>query len=189
MQIIAVSDIFGRTKAFEKLCNDISEEIDILDPYNGKSCSFENETEAYNYFQKNVGLEQYSRILGNKLKNQQKPVFLIGFSVGASAIWLNSAFNQETQISAICFYGSQIRHLLTIDPKFKVELIIPKNEMHFSVNRFQLNLGSKKNVKTHKADFMHGFMNSLSNNFDISAYEKYKTMVAHRINREFSAST
>ena len=30
MQIIAVSDIFGRTKAFEKLCNDISEEIDIL---------------------------------------------------------------------------------------------------------------------------------------------------------------
>ncbi|WP_459918808.1 hypothetical protein, partial [Desulfocicer niacini] len=61
MNLIAVTDIFGKTKAFDKIINEISDsfdEVDIVDPYEKMDLGFQDESEAYIYFQKYVGLEK-----------------------------------------------------------------------------------------------------------------------------------
>ncbi len=59
MRRIIVSDIFGKTPALDKLCHAIIPDIDIIDPYCGNSMDFPNEHEAYKYFMKRVGINEY----------------------------------------------------------------------------------------------------------------------------------
>jgi len=57
MNIILVSDVFGRTPALVKLGEELNTAI-IVDPYDGINMDFKNEAEAYSYFMDNVGLEK-----------------------------------------------------------------------------------------------------------------------------------
>lgn len=85
-----VSDIFGRTKALEKIGIEISgndPDIRIIDPYQGVDLFFETEALAYDYFMDRVGLKKYVSILMDHLACSAPDMVLIGFSVGASAIW------------------------------------------------------------------------------------------------------
>ena len=119
MNIIVVSDIFGKTPALIKLAEAIGA-TGIIDPYDGVDMSFEDESKAYSYFIEQVGFEQYFSLLQNKLQNQllnsiDDMNVLIGFSIGASAIWKLSDNPAITNVhSGICYYGSQIRNLTTV---------------------------------------------------------------------------
>ncbi len=107
-----VSDIFGRTPALENLCKALGSNVDIIDPYAGKYMCFKTEQEAYDFFMANVGLEAYCCVLKSKLEKDSIPLILIGFSVGASAIWqVSESFSNKKIKHVVCFYGSQIRHL------------------------------------------------------------------------------
>ena len=87
MTIVIVSDIFGKTPALEKLCSDLPGRVIIVDPYKGKYLQFKDESEAYSYFSKHVGLDCYSKILENEVELVSDNLILVGFSIGASAIW------------------------------------------------------------------------------------------------------
>ncbi|MBU2239357.1 MAG: hypothetical protein KJ609_06995, partial [Gammaproteobacteria bacterium] len=87
MEIIVITDIFGRSTALEQLAEKISKNALILDPYDSEFMDFKNEEAAYVYFSENVGLGSYADKLKQVLLEQQGEVLLIGFSVGASAIW------------------------------------------------------------------------------------------------------
>jgi len=177
MELIIVSDIFGRTLELEDIALQLSSperEGVIVDPYGGKYREFKDEAEAYSHFQRHVGIERYKDIVLKAVTRSRDNLLLIGFSVGASAIW---AISDETPIrtnaEAICFYGSQIRNFSGVSPKIKMELIFPEYEPHFDVGYLISQLSLKSNVSCHTAPYLHGFMNKKSVNFNESAYQHY----------------
>lgn len=174
MQYLIASDIFGRTSALEELASELSDSIEIFDPYDSKQMNFNNEREAYRYFVSNVGLDKYSNNLKKITKSFSEPLRLIGFSVGASAIWNFSSQSNLKHISkAYCFYGSQIRNEKNICPIFPIQLIFPDSEKHFSVSKLITDISGKENVQILQTPFSHGFMNRHSENFNQTGYTQF----------------
>jgi len=178
MNIILVSDIFGKTPALISFAEDIGA-MTIIDPYNGVDMGFENESKAYAYFIEQVGFEHYFSLLQNKLQNQllnsiDDMNVLVGFSIGASAIWKLSDNPAMTNVhKGICYYGSQIRNLTTVTPRFDIDLLFPEKEDHFDVLTLQAALSQKKNVKITQTNYLHGFMNLHSTHYHAEAYREH----------------
>lgn len=85
--LLIVSDIFGVTESLIALSHRLSTASEIFDPYHGEVQSFNNEKSAYEYFIETVGLDTYSAQLAERVRVYDTPVRLIGFSIGASALW------------------------------------------------------------------------------------------------------
>jgi len=198
--IYLVSDIFGLTPALLTLKNELTDflaqstmsvtnrvqtttpiSIVIVDPYQGQHMEFSDEASAYAYFIENVGVDKYAEHLYSVLANfqnnatnqPQPPTIVIGFSVGASAMWSISDKSNLNVDQAIYFYGSQIRHLLNIQPLIKSTMILPHSEVHFDINVLHEKLKSIANVSIKLSNFYHGFMNQNSVNFNKQAYTIY----------------
>lgn len=172
MTTIIVTDIFGRTEHVEKIAVYFKNSI-IIDPYDGKNILFADEAQAYQYFNENCGLDRYTEKLSLALSGR---VRLIGFSVGASAVWnvLSSGFDIE---SAVCFYGSRIRDNVEVITQCPVLAVFPAFEPSFDVDSVVAALSDKPNVEVEKTQYLHGFMNKLSVNFNAHGYLEY----LHRI--------
>ena len=182
MGIILVSDVFGKTPALERLAKELNANK-IVDPYDGKCMNFLDENEAYLYFIDKIGLDTYLKKLKLALKSNNMVVTLIGFSVGASTVWRLSGTSSNKYIkNAICFYGSQIRNFAEIKPTFNVKLIFPKSELHFDVEKLRKELDKKKKVNTNIVNYLHGFMNCNSINYDKKAYLKHIELLRLEIN-------
>ena len=174
MHVIVASDIFGRTAALENLCARIAADCDIVDPYGGRPVDFESEAHAYAHFTQECGLATYAAKIANLLGAQSRQVSLIGFSVGASAIWkLSEGLSAANVARAACFYGSQIRHHLDVRPSVLVELFLPSSEASFDIDVIAQALASRQNVVLHKTRYPHGFMNRLSKNFSHEGLSLY----------------
>ena len=183
MTTVIVTDIFGKTQALAELANKISKNHLIVDPYDGQNRMFHTERDAYEYFTSNIGLENYSKHLLNYLIKLDSSVNLVGFSIGAAAIWNLSGVLGASHINkAICFYGSQIRNNRKVDPLFPVTLVFPKAEKHFSVSKLSSELRTRKRVKIRQVPYFHGFMNKCSTNFNLRGYEsELRTLAANAI--------
>lgn len=177
MKLIAVADIFGRTHELEVLIAKLSHqfsEIHIVDPYGGDIIHFIDEDEAYSCFQKTCGLTRYAQKVLEVTKNKSDATLLLGFSVGAAAIWKIShrdEFHNPTKM--IGFYGSQIRNQLNINPRIEINLFFPKSENHFDVTALLDEVSVKKHVHCFQTNYLHGFMNQKSKNFSAEAYDQY----------------
>jgi dienelactone hydrolase len=173
---LIVSDIFGKTAALITLGEAIGAD-EIIDPYDGVNMNFESETQAYNYFIENVGIDSYLEKLSKVLNASSDECMLIGFSVGASIIWqlseLTSKHINKIVKKAICYYGSQIRYSTQLSPVFNVKVIFPKRESHFDVLALQNKLIKKDNVSAIQVEYLHGFMNIHSQNFNREGYIKH----------------
>lgn len=183
---IIVTDIFGKTPAVEKISAALPFKSTIFDPYQGIDMAFASEHLAYQYFSENVGVEKYSQLLREHLLDIQQPFYLIGFSVGASAIWQLSAQKDLTNTdciipisSALGFYSSQIRHSIEIRPYFPIQLIFPIREQSFCVQTVIQTLENNDNLKLHKAPYLHGFMNSHSPNYHPQGYHYYLSILSN----------
>ena len=173
MSIILVSDVFGLTPALLEISEKLGASS-IVDPYEGHMMGFSNEAEAYSYFVEAVGLNDYLALLLKVVESIEHEVTLVGFSVGASVTWRLSEIKGNHHIKrAYCFYGSQIRNFTQIEPQFEMNLVFPKNEPHFDVVELQNNLASKARVNTERVEYLHGFMNSHSTNYNNSGYTRY----------------
>lgn len=174
MHTIIVSDIFGKTAALDEIAASCSDEVEVLDPYNAEVMNFNDEAEAYRYFISEIGLEAYTARLLGTITAKTGPIMLIGFSVGAAAIWKISHLAAASNVAAaIGFYGSQIRHSPDITPIFPVKLIFPAAESHFSISELITTLSNKDNVQIQQVTSLHGFMNRHSQNFDAKDYEQF----------------
>jgi len=173
MRQAVVSDIFGKTLALEKLCKALGD-VDIIDPYAGKYMGFQTEEQAYVFFMANVGLKTYCDLLQSRLKKIPSLTTMVGFSVGASAIWqISESLTIERVKRAVCFYGSQIRYLSEINPNIAIEVVVPMHEPGFSIDELVTCLSCKRNVVLHKTPYLHGFMNEFSKNYNELGYTKY----------------
>lgn len=174
MLTLVLSDIFARTQALETLVAQLPGRLKIIDPYNDKAMQFEDEAAAYAHFIRYAGIDRYTEMLNHEIRKSDEPVQLLGFSVGASACWRAACDNSLSHVeSAICFYGSQIRHDSNLSPKVKTTLVLPKSEVHFDVSALAQALALKANLQLVHTDYLHGFMNQHSLNFNRAAYEEY----------------
>lgn len=180
--IIVAADIFGESSAFKELCQQISSgDLDsssinyhFIGPYEFQPDSFLSEQHAYQYFIEHVGIEAYSQKLFSLLERINGPTLLIGFSVGGSAIWrLLPRLKNSHGLSAICFYSGQIRAMTEINPSIPCRLIFPSSETHFSVPELLSSLHEKKLISIEKSNWLHGFMNKQSVNYNQDAYQHY----------------
>lgn len=172
MRLILVSDVFGLTPALLDLSKKLGW-CSIIDPYKNQMMEFKSEPEAYSYFIETVGLDSYFSSLLSTIHLLKEEVTLIGFSIGASAIWKLSGVTNHNIKQAFCFYGSQIRNLTQIEAKFKMNLIFPKSEPHFDILELHNTLSKKANVETTKIEYLHGFMNYYSSNYNETGYKAH----------------
>ncbi len=177
MRLIAVTEIYGKTPEFEKLVAEISaphEAGEIVDPYGGRFIEFAGEEEAYGYFQENCGLEGLVENLQRVMDKSDEPVILVGFSVGASAVWKVAGRSSAGKIArAVCYYGSQIRSMTELTPLCETRVVFPAYEAHFDVERLLEKLAGKERVHCIKTGYLHGFMNKRSGNFDQAGYDEH----------------
>ncbi len=172
MTKVIVTDIFGRTPALEDLAKAVGSVAEIIDPYDKKSMKFTAEPRAYAYFMAQVGIPSYEQQVAARLAEIPKIDLLIGFSVGAAAIWgISNTLAPEKVDRAVCFYGSQIRHAADIIPRIPMDHILPRKEPGLDVDAVAEILSGNPAVTIHKTPFLHGFMNRLSPNFSRSGYD------------------
>lgn len=173
MKCIIVTDIFGCTPELELQVNNLKGPVEILSPYGNQFIPFENEQDAYQHFMTKVGLDGYVSMLNAYIERAKDPLTLLGFSVGASAIWNAAEQHSDNKvIGALLFYSSQIRHSLSLNPNFPIGLIFPKMETHFNVDDVIIELANKPSVNTTKLEYLHGFMNERSQNYDEKGSQK-----------------
>tara|TARA_R110001583_G_scaffold2233_34_gene16566 strand:+ start:4512 stop:5099 length:588 start_codon:yes stop_codon:yes gene_type:complete len=189
MNNILITDIFGKTPALIALADAIEVDI-IVDPYNGKDMNFKDEVQAYSYFTENVGIDRYLEKLLKTITDYSCECVLIGFSVGASVIWkLNESISVHLAKRvkwAVCYYGSQIRHLTELSPRFEMKLVFPKRETHFNVLALQDILANKEKVTTMQVDFLHGFMNTHSDNFNRVGYNVHLVLLRQELRKDIN---
>ena len=175
--LLIVPDIFGKTDElldFRRNFESFYRRIDILDPYHGVSVDCADETTAYAAFQQHCGLDALTRLVRDAARCSGQNLDIIGFSVGASAVWAMSDTPEANGIGqAFCFYGSRIRDYLDRRPAFPVDLIFPCKEPHFSVRAVMDCLCGPENVACIQTDYLHGFMNPRSVNFDAEGCREY----------------
>ena len=174
MHLLIVSDIFGRTKALEELSCALDSKVEIFDPYDSVFMDFKNEEDAYSYFSTNIGLDKYASMLFEKINLLEDRVFLLGFSIGGSAIWkISELVSLKNVFAAKCFYSSQIRYYTKINPLFPINLIFPSYEEHFVISNLIFSLCKKENVQVKQFPYLHGFMNKHSKNYNTYAYNAF----------------
>lgn len=185
MNLIVITDIFGKTPALKELLDSFStryQTIQVVDPYAGRQFNFQSEAEAYSAFKNQCGLEQLITILQQTVKNTLGPCDLIGFSVGATATWELTGQPAANKIcSAVCFYGSRIREKTDIEPSCPTTLILPCQEESFEVGQLIPLLTPKSQVKIIETDYLHGFMNKLSCNYSPNGFLEFSNWLLKRM--------
>ncbi|KGJ93372.1 hypothetical protein [Thalassotalea sp. ND16A] len=177
MSTVIVSDVFGKTPALMALSEQLQANT-IVDPYDGRNMGFSDETQAYAHFIEHVGFDGYLAKLLKIIESTSAQMTLIGFSVGASAIWQMSEKLSASKVKrAVCFYGSQIRNYTDINPQFEIDLVFPKSEPHFDVLTLEAMLANKTNVSTFRVEYLHGFMNQCSTNYHEVGYRALVEML------------
>lgn len=178
MNLIVVTDIFGRTRYIDELLNDLSSKYfstQVLDPYDGKEIHFKNEETAYNHFQKTMGLDKYSEYLFQKLNDKEdSQQIVLGFSIGASALWaISDRLKLYKKTKGICFYSSQVRNYLYVNPKIKIDFYFAKYESSYDISDVSRKLSKKAKVNCYNTEYLHGFMNKKSMHYNKQGYGDY----------------
>ncbi len=126
---------------------------------------YEESTEAYSYFTKNVGFKAYNEInfLVNQLKDDYDEVYILGYSVGATLAWL--CCENPFCSGIIACYGSRIRDFTHLNPTCPT-LLIFANQDSFDVDHTTKLLVNKQNISIMRFETKHGFLDYYSSNFD-----------------------
>ena len=189
MKLILVPDIFGCTTEFQQYANTqksmldkmINQDIELVlvDPYQGQTFEFDNDTQAYEKYLSLGGHEHYLSLIKKEIEsNKNDDVYIVGFSAGASAIWRAlDGFKSDKHCEFSGFYPSQIRNFLDIKLNIKSHIIFPKSESHFEVKDVMESLGHYEALKISHTQYQHGFMNPNSKGFNESALNEYQRHV------------
>lgn len=143
---------------------------------------YNREEEAYQYFVNHVGfphmVHEVRKIL-MKARTDYKNIFLLGFSVGATAAWICSE-KENTADEVICYCGSRIRDYQNITPRCPTLLIFAKEEKSFNVSELTTALGQKQFLNIHVLNGKHGFSDPFSKHFN-----EQSQRIAQRLVDEF----
>lgn len=179
--ILIATDIFGINGSIRELQGLFQEECHLVDPYEGKEFNFRDDEIAYEHFIQHGGLEGYVEALSKQVA-LRNPSVLVGFSAGASAVWLLVSDKANVSIrKAICFYSAQIRSHLDSNPLCETQLIFPNSERSFSVDDVMVQLQEHPKVTCTKAQYSHGFMNRSSKGYNQIGYYEYSRWLVNEV--------
>ncbi|WP_288344286.1 hypothetical protein [uncultured Pseudoalteromonas sp.] len=174
MNYLLVSDIFGKTAHLSLLAQQLRGKVSLCDPYLGEIQLPINEQFQYQHFITHCGHDSYFERVHLKMAAIRQPTTIIAFSAGAAAVWRAQAELKNSFIKKIiAFYPSQVRHHLELEAKVPCRFIFPHSEEHFDIKPVIATLKSKAKVSCEIADFGHGFMNPLSENFNQLGYQQF----------------
>lgn len=174
-RVLLATDIYGQTDATDALREILDGRVEVICPYDNNRQEFQSEAQAYEFFCRHSSVHVYADTIQTKLLSNDAPALLIGFSVGASAMWLCTGNDKlRPHINRfVGFYGNQIRHHLDIEPLVPTTLILPNKERHFCIQTFAKAFKSKALITLRSTELLHGFMNPYSSSYDASAYNQF----------------
>ncbi|MFZ6862417.1 hypothetical protein ACO0K7_07255 [Undibacterium sp. Ji67W] len=172
--------MFGHTPAVAGLVRQLNVNAIVISPWDDPGRHFRTEQEAYQAFIVDGGIGRYAEKLHKALEQEQALKFVIGFSAGASALWINSERECMKKINeTVLFYGSRIRDYRDIQPCCPVRLIFAEQEQAFTpqelVNDLRLRGLSAEIVK----GTVHGFMNSYSRGSCVKSQTRFTAELLH----------
>lgn len=164
MNIIIATDIHGINDQLRHLFCALGDELIFLSPWDSDSSPYNNEQEAVAAFQADHGLEKYQQKIAQQAGNS--PALLIGFSVGATALWRHLASNHcHPQSQAHLYYGSRIRDHQDLIPRCQTKVIFAEHEASFKPADIITNITHPHVACSIISGTHHGFMNPHSANF------------------------
>jgi len=141
--------------------------------------SGDDEEAAYRKFFSEVGIESAKRKIDSLIDaNPPGDVTVIGFSVGGTVAWLESA-NPAVK-SVIGVYGSRIREHLDVSPLADTQLLFCA-ERAFDVNAILAPLNAKTRVTARMIEGVHGFYSR--EDFDSPAIQGLNTTLLALLDR------
>lgn len=161
--VLIATDVFGHTPAVSGLARQLGGNAVIVSPWDDPGCHFRTEQEAYQAFIVDGGIGRYAEKLDKVLREEQALKFVIGFSAGASALWINSEREYMQKIrQTVLFYGSRIRDCREIQPRCPVRLIFAEQEPAFNPQELVNDLRQRGHTADVVKGTSHGFMNTYS---------------------------
>lgn len=178
MKVLWVTDIWGvhssQNAEFEQLKSQV-EQCERLDPYAGQPFVFDDEQQAYDYFQCRCSAPGYAELLRKWLEKHNEPVILLGFSAGANAIASTLTNHQFSQVvGTILIYGNRLPELQS--PLTQPSHLLLCNQ-DSGVNEWQ----PQWPAQLQHSSLGHGFMNPRSPNFDQAGAASAWSWVAETI--------
>lgn len=173
--ILIATDVFGHTAAVDALVRQWHQPALIVSPFSDNTRQFYSEQEAYQAFLAEGGIRRFAEKLLSAMEQHQASLrFAIGFSAGASALWINSVKPVAANLqNAVLFYGSRIREYRDIQPLCPVRLIFAEQEAAFNAQELVQDL----HTRGHHAELVkgskHGFMNAYSRGSCVKTQAKY----------------
>lgn len=170
--ILMATDIFGATPALLHLAQELNAKATLISPYGTKQPLFASESAAYAAFAARSSIPAYAAAVRHALGQAPQPFDLaLGFSVGATALWLcldQSAHWLPRQ--AVLYYGSRIREHLSLAPCCRTQLLFAEHETSFSPKVLATKLRSQSVDAGVLLGSAHGFMNPQSPGYNHQLY-------------------
>ena len=177
-ELLIVTDVFGNTPAIASFARQFPVSSLIVSAFPtepGQPMPYPSEQLAYHAFIAGGGVAAYAHKLAGLLQEHQASLrFAIGFSAGASALWMNSASPAMANLEqAVLFYGSRIREYREILPACPVKLVFAEQEAAFEPAELVADLRRRGHAAEMLKGSRHGFMNPYSAGFCLKTQERY----------------
>ena len=168
-KVLIAADIFGVTPELGQLARALGSSATLVSPH-PFTRTFRCEAEGYASFMEHGGVAAYAKHLGEVMAVRQCCFELaLGFSAGASALWLclaDAALEPWLPSRAELYYGSRIRESAHMQPRRRALLTFAEKEASFDA----VELAGRLRQAGHAARMLpgsaHGFMNPLSAGYD-----------------------
>lgn len=172
--LLIATDVFGNTPAVAALARQFAQAALIVSPFADDSRTFRSEQEAYQAFLAEGGIAAYAEKLQRMLEQHPQLQSAVGFSAGASALWINSEREAMRQLrQTVLFYGSRIREYREVRPLCPVRLIFSEKEAAFNPAELVADLRQRG----HQAEIVkatrHGFMNAYSSGYCVKSHTRF----------------
>ena len=172
--VVIAADVFGVTPELGQLVQALGiPEATLISPH-PFTRAFRSEAEGYASFMAAGGVEAYAKHLGSVFAARDYTFdFALGFSAGASALWLclaDAALEPRLPRRAVLYYGSRIREHAHLRPRRPARLVFAEHEASFDPAPLVLKLRAAGNDAALIPGSAHGFMNPLSQGYDGALY-------------------
>lgn len=173
--VLIATDVFGNTPALASLVRQLGLPCLVVSPFGDETPQFRSEQQAYQAFLARGGVARYADTLAAILQSRQAELrYALGFSAGASALWINSSQPQAAHLQAMTlFYGSRIRDYRQLQPLCPVRLIFAEQEAAFDPAELVHELRRHGHAAEIAKGSRHGFMNPYSRGACVKAQARY----------------